>query len=184
MQAEPTAIPGCTLMQLDRHHDERGDFVKAFHRSTYRAAGLDPHIAEFYWSTSRRGVIRGLHFQVPPHAHAKTVAILRGEIHDVVLDLRIQSPAFGQHVAFRLGEDAPGAVHVPLGCAHGFQALTDDALVAYLVGTEHHPGCDTGVRWDSAGIDWPLPDPVVSERDRALPAFAAFTSPFTATVGP
>ncbi|MBM3674502.1 MAG: dTDP-4-keto-6-deoxy-D-glucose epimerase [Actinobacteria bacterium] len=182
VRAEPTAIPGCTLVHLDRHADARGDFVKGFAASAYAAMGCDPTVAEVYWSTSRRATIRGMHFQVPPHAHAKTVCVVRGSVHDVVIDLRVASPAFRRHVTVPLNAARPAALHVPLGCAHGFQALEDDTLVAYLVGTEHDPGADTGVRWDSIGVDWPLPDPIVSERDAAFVALDDFASPFTGPV--
>jgi dTDP-4-dehydrorhamnose 3,5-epimerase len=178
VKAEPTAIPGCQLVRLDRPTDARGDFVKLFGREVYEAQGMDSNIAEVYWSTSGRGVVRGLHFQTPPHAHAKTVTVVRGAIVDVVVDLRVGSPMFGQHLTFELSGAEPAAVHIPLGCAHGFQAVSDEAIVEYLVGTEHAPDHDTGVRWDSAGIEWPVGDPIVSERDRGFPTLATFESPF------
>jgi dTDP-4-dehydrorhamnose 3,5-epimerase len=167
------------VLHLARHHDDRGDFVKAFQRDTYVALGLDPTVAELYWSTSSRGVIRGLHFQTPPYAHAKTVTVIRGTIFDVVVDLRAGSPTFGQHISVPISDSEPAAVHVPVGCAHGFQATSLEAVVAYLVGTEHAPDHDDGIRWDSVGVDWPVPDPVVSPRDAAFPTAAVFVSPFT-----
>jgi dTDP-4-dehydrorhamnose 3,5-epimerase len=166
------------LIHLNRPTDARGDFVKLFQREVYEAQGMDPTIAEVYWSTSVRGVVRGLHFQTPPHAHAKTVTIVRGAVMDVVLDVRLDSPTYGKHAAFDLSEAAPAAVHVPLGCAHGFQVTSDEAIVAYLVGTEHAPDHDTGVRWDSAGIDWPIAETIVSARDSGFPTLADFGSPF------
>ncbi len=178
MRVEETAIPGCVVVHLRRHHDERGDFVKAFQRDTYKLLGLDPTVAELYWSTSRRGVIRGLHFQTPPHAHAKTVMVVHGAVEDVVVDLRTGSPTWARNVSVALADDPPRAIHVPVGCAHGFQVTSAEATVAYLVGTEHAPEHDDGIRWDSAGITWPVPDPVVSPRDAAFPALADFVSPF------
>jgi dTDP-4-dehydrorhamnose 3,5-epimerase len=179
VHAEQTGIPGATLLRLGHHVDARGDFVKAFQRSVYEGEGLDPTLAEVYWSTSHRGVIRGLHLQVPPFEHAKTVTVIRGTVHDVVVDLRVGSPSFREHVAVTLTSDEPAALHIPAGCAHGFQVTSLEATVVYLVGTEHAPEQDTGVRWDSAGIDWPLPDPTVSDRDAALPALDQIRSPFT-----
>ncbi len=183
MRAEATAIPGCTLVHLARHEDPRGDFVKAFQRDAYAALDLDTEVAELYWSTSHRGVIRGLHFQTPPYAHAKTVTVIRGEIQDVVVDLRAGSPTFAEHVAVSISDVAPIAVHVPLGCAHGFQVTSSEAIVAYLVGTEHAPEHDTGIRWDSADVTWPIPDPTVSARDSAFPTLAALRTPFAFTPG-
>jgi dTDP-4-dehydrorhamnose 3,5-epimerase len=178
MRAEPSRIPGCSVVELVHHTDDRGSFVKLFRSSTFVELGLDPTIREVYWSTSARGVVRGLHFQTPPDAHAKTVGVVSGTILDVVLDLRAGSPTYGEHAAFELDATSARAVHVPLGCAHGFQALSDGATVAYLVGTEHAPEHDAGIRWDSAGIAWPLPDPVVSGRDLTFPALAEFETPF------
>lgn len=183
MQVEPSDIPGCVRLALFRADDARGAFVKLFERSTFTGAGLDGEVAEAFCSTSRRGVIRGLHLQLPPHAHAKTVAVLSGRVLDVVVDLRTDSPAFGQHATFELDARDGAGVHVPVGCAHGFQALTDDATMVYLVSTEHSPEHDTGIRWDSAAIDWPLPATVVSERDAGLPALADFDSPFRLPAG-
>jgi dTDP-4-dehydrorhamnose 3,5-epimerase len=170
-------------VHLRRHEDERGEFVKAFQRDLYASLGLDPTVAELYWSTSTHGVIRGLHFQTPPHEHAKTVTVVRGEIQDAVVDLRVGSPTEGRHVTVPLAADPPRAVHVPVGCAHGFQVTSADATVAYLVGSEHAPDHDAGVRWDSAGIAWTIPDPTVSPRDAAFPAVADFASPFTFPAG-
>jgi dTDP-4-dehydrorhamnose 3,5-epimerase len=178
VRASATSIPGCAVLELDRRADERGDFVKCYQRSVYEQLDLEPAIGELFVSTSRRGVVRGLHFQLPPSDHAKTVMCLTGAVFDVVVDLRADSPTFGAHETFELSGTGSSAVHVPTGCAHGFQALRDHSLMAYLTSTEHDPGRDTGIAWDSVGIRWPIDDPVVSARDRDLPALAAFTSPF------
>lgn len=178
MRAEPSGIPGCVLVRLERHEDRRGDFLKVLQRDVFAELGLDPTVAEVYWSTSHRGVVRGLHFQTPPSDHAKTVNVIRGAIHDVVVDLRVGSPAYGQPMTVTLAADVPGALHVPRGCAHGFQALSDDTVVAYMVGSEHAPGHDTGIRWDSVAAHWPIVETVVSERDAAFPGLAEFESPF------
>jgi dTDP-4-dehydrorhamnose 3,5-epimerase len=178
VRAEPSGITGCALLHLFRAGDARGTFLKLFERSTFAELGLDPEVVEVFCSTSHLGVVRGLHFQLPPHAHAKTVVPLAGAIHDVVVDLRVDAPTYGEHAAFELSADAGTALHVPVGCAHGFQALTQDAIVAYLVSTEHAPEHDTGIHWDSAGIRWPLPPAMVSERDAALPHLGEFDSPF------
>jgi dTDP-4-dehydrorhamnose 3,5-epimerase len=178
MQAESTSIAGCARIRLGWNEDARGSFVKVYQRSAVAAMGFAELVAEFYYSRSSAGVIRGLHFQRPPHDHAKTVTCVAGSIFDVVVDLRVGSPTYAQNTTFSLDAAAPSAIYVPAGCAHGFQALSDDALVGYLVSTEHEPSHDTGIRWDSAGIDWPLPNPVVSSRDRALPRLADLNSPF------
>jgi dTDP-4-dehydrorhamnose 3,5-epimerase len=181
VHAEPTAIAGCVHLRLTRHDDARGDFVKAFRRDRFAELGLDPTVAEVYWSTSRRGVVRGLHYQTPPHDHAKTVSVCRGAVHDVVVDLRCDSPSYGHVLETVLSVADAGALHIPAGCAHGFQALSEEAVVAYMVGTEHAPSHDTGVRWDSVGAHWPIAGVVISERDAAFPTLAEMTPAFHTT---
>jgi dTDP-4-dehydrorhamnose 3,5-epimerase len=174
-----TTIPGCAVLPLFHHHDDRGELVKVFQVEAARAAGDDPAIAELFWSRSHRGVVRGLHFQVPPDEHTKLVTIVAGTAHDVVLDLRVGSPAYGSHVAVELDAAAPVAIVVPPGCAHGFQATTAESVVLYATSTQHAPASDRGVRWDRAGIVWPIPVAVTSARDASFPALADFVSPFT-----
>jgi dTDP-4-dehydrorhamnose 3,5-epimerase len=175
---EPTRIPGCSVVHLFHHEDDRGEFVKVFQATAAREAGDDPTIAELFWSRSRRGVVRGLHFQVPPDGHTKLVTIITGRAFDVVVDLRVGSPAFGEHVTVDLDATTPVAVVVPVGCAHGFQATVDDTVVAYATSTEHAPASDAGIRWDSAGVEWPMPAEHTSPRDAGFPTLDAFTSPF------
>jgi len=170
------------VVRLAYHHDDRGDFVKVFQASALAAAAVDLGIAELFWSRSGRGVVRGLHFQVPPHAHTKLVSIVSGRALDAVVDLRTDTPTYGTHVTVDLDADAPVAVVVPTGCAHGFQSLADDTVVVYATTTEHAPDADRGIRWDSAGIDWPLPATAVSPRDAAFPALDEFASPFAGPV--
>jgi dTDP-4-dehydrorhamnose 3,5-epimerase len=175
---EPTGIPGCSVVPLFHHTDARGELVKVFRASAAIAAGDDPAVAELFWSRSARGVVRGLHFQVPPHEHTKIVTIVAGTGFDAVVDRRVDSPTHGRVVTVDLDADDPVAVVVPVGCAHGFQATSDGAVVLYATSTEHAPAFDRGIRWDSVGIEWPIADPVVSERDAGFPPFAEFLSPF------
>lgn len=177
MLVELGDIPGCAVVDVHAARDDRGDFVKLYQRSVFEAQGWDPTIAEVFFSRSLPGAVRGLHFQTPPREHAKTVCCLSGSVLDVVLDVRVGSPTYGDHATVVLDASAPSAVHVPSGCAHGFQA-TSEALLAYLVSSEHSPDHDSGIRWDSAGIEWPLAEPIVSARDRALPTLQGFVSPF------
>lgn len=172
-----TALPGCIELHPPVHRDERGSFAKPFHASTFEALGLAAEWKELFYSVSERGALRGLHFQAPPADHAKLVCCLAGEIFDVVLDLRLGSPTYRQFETFHLPTWA--ALFVPSGLAHGFVALTDGAVVAYAVTTEHDPACDAGIRWDSVpGIPWPNATPTVSARDAAFPALDDFVTPF------
>ena len=133
---------------------------------------------EQYFSESVHGVVRGLHFQLPPHDHHKLVTCLSGEVLDVVVDLRQNSPTFGKHVSFILNERQANQVYIPTGCAHGFCVTSPRATLLYNVGTMYAPSYDAGIRWNSVGIDWPFTDPEISARDNALPTFKDFVSPF------
>ncbi len=162
--------------------DSRGTFVKTFHNETFSQHSLADRFTEEYFSISKQGVLRGLHFQLPPHDHAKLVCVLRGRIHDVVVDLRRGSPTYGKHASFEISADLDGycMLYIPRGLAHGFFAREDQTIMLYHCTTVYAPDSDTGIRWDSAGIDWPLAGmtPILSERDRTFPGLAEFDSPF------
>ena len=184
MDAETTAIPGCLIVPLFHHADARGDFVKVYQASAQSAsdAANDDDtgaIAELFWSRSARGVVRGLHFQVPPHAHQKLVTVISGTALDVVVDLRVGSPTRGEHVTITLDATTPVGVQVPIGCAHGFQSTADDTVILYATSTEHAPASDHGIRWDSIGVQWPIAAAQLSPRDTEFPALEDFDSPFT-----
>jgi dTDP-4-dehydrorhamnose 3,5-epimerase len=178
MQIEQTAIPGVLILKPAIRTDPRGTFVKTFHQPTFRRLGLATEFAEQYYSSSRRGVLRGMHFQTPPHDHDKLVCCLEGEILDVALDLRRGSPTYGGHVIVELTGSNAYQLYIPKGMAHGFYVVSDDALMLYNVTTPYAPDHDTGVLWSSANIPWPDQAPLVSERDSQLPRFDAFVSPF------
>lgn len=178
MQIDATSIPDCYTITASKHVDVRGYFVKWFSRDAFVSAGLVSDWAEVYGSVSKRGAIRGLHFQRPPAEHAKLVYCLGGQALDVVLDLRLGSASYGKHIKVELSSESPRAIYVPAGCAHGFLAQVDQTLMFYQVSSIHAPLLDSGIRWDSAGIDWPTSSPIVSQRDQALPCLSDFVSPF------
>lgn len=178
MELTPTAIPGCLAVHAPIFEDQRGTFVKTYHQGAFEQAGVSVTFAEQYCSTSGRGIIRGLHFQTPPHEHAKLVYCLSGTVFDVVLDLRRGSPTFGQTATFKLDPAGAAGLFIPPGLAHGFQALTSEALMLYNVTSMHAPEHDQGVRWDSCGIQWPLACAGVSSRDASFPALSEFNTPF------
>lgn len=176
----PISIAGCHVLTAPVHDDSRGRFVKPFSAKAFREAGLDHQWAECFWSESRRGVVRGFHVQLPPAAHAKLVWAAAGESHSVLLDLRVNSATYGRTAAVRLSADNGRALYAPEGVAHAFQAIAAGTILGYLVTSAHDAAHDAGVRWDSAGVEWPLDVTEVSARDRALPALADFRSPFRA----
>ena len=178
MQATPTALPGCLLLQPRVLEDARGSFVKPYQRDAFLALGLAPDFVEQYYSHSHRGVVRGMHFQRPPAQHDKLVYCVHGEVFDVVLDLRVGSPSYGQAASFILSAEQGNALYIPAGMAHGFCATSELATLVYNVTSIYAPEHDSGVRWDSIGIDWPAEAPLVSPRDAGFAALSDFDSPF------
>ncbi len=171
-------ISGCYLLQPRVFRDERGRFVKPLVASQLQTHGLRTDFVEQYHSTSAPGVIRGMHFQTPPHEHAKLVYCAAGAVTDVLLDLRRQSATYGQAIALPLTAESGQALYITAGIAHGFVALEAPALMVYNVTSEYAPSHDAGVRWDSFGFNWGVLAPVMSERDCSFPALADFVSPF------
>jgi dTDP-4-dehydrorhamnose 3,5-epimerase len=178
MELRATPIDGCLAIQPFCARDDRGEFVKTFHADVFAAQGISANWREAYYSRSRQGVIRGMHFQLPPCDHAKIVFCMQGRVLDVVLDLRTRSATFGRHMATELDGTCGEGLVIPRGMAHGFLVLSDEALMAYTLETVHAPSHDAGIRWDSFGMDWGVRDPILSARDRAHPAFHDFQSPF------
>ena len=166
------------LLELPAFTDNRGLFVKTFHDTTLQEDGVDFQLKESYFSISKKDVIRGLHFQLPPHQHSKIVFCPKGAILDVMVDLRKDSPTYRQCATQVLSAENHCAFYIPEGFAHGFKALTDDAMTYYLVSSEYHKDSDTGVRYDIIGLDWEVTNPILSERDLSFPLLADFFSPF------
>ncbi|MGO4398803.1 dTDP-4-dehydrorhamnose 3,5-epimerase family protein [Achromobacter sp. PAB15] len=183
MRAQALAIPGCYVLTLPSFPDARGEFRKLLHAPTLAALGLETGFTESYVSVSHRGVLRGMHFQLPPSDHAKLVTCLVGRARDGLLDLRRGSPTYGQSVSLMLDGAEPQAVYVPRGVAHGFASHRDGTALLYYTTSVHDPERDAGVHAQSTDIDWwageaDIGAPVMSPRDAALPQAAAFDSPF------
>jgi len=178
MNLVKTNIEGCYEILPFDLKDHRGRFVKPYHRDDFREAGLDFTISEEFYSVSNKGVLRGLHFQLPPKDTIKGVTCLSGSIFDVVVDLRKNSPTYGHHFSIELSEDKGNMLYIPKGLAHGFCALSTEALVLYMCSEVYSPKHDTGIHWDSAGIRWPVKDPIVSDKDNGLVGMDQFESTF------
>lgn len=178
MHIEPTDIPGCFVVQARVIGDARGTFVKTFHAERFDELGLRTDWREEYFSSSAKGVVRGLHFQTPPAEHAKLVFCLTGAVLDVVVDLRCGSPTYGQARGVELSAQNGRGLYLPTGCAHGFVALSDEAGMYYKVTSVHAPAQDAGIAWNSIDFDWPVDDPALSDRDRRHPRLADFATPF------
>lgn len=171
-------LSGCYELQPKVLEDERGRFVKVFHEVEFAARGLETGFAEEYYSVSHKDVIRGMHFQVPPMDHVKMVYCVRGEALDAVVDLRVGSPTFGSFELFELSASKANCIYIPRGMAHGFCALSEQAVMVYKVTATYSPKHDTGVLWDSLGIPWSIQEPILSQRDKSFPRFDEFVSPF------
>lgn len=170
---EPMEISGVVAVRRQRQVDSRGSLGRLFCMEEFSAAGWTKPVAQINHSyTRRKGTVRGLHFQHPPHAEAKVVMCLRGAVHDVAVDLRSGSSTFLRWCARELSEENQTALLIPAGCAHGFQALTANVELLYLHSAAYEPGADDGLRATDPrlGIEWPLPVSGMSPRDadRAL----------------
>jgi len=170
---EQTAIHGLILVKPKVFGDQRGFFKELFKASDFEQVGLPARFCQDNLSFSRRGVLRGLHYQLPPHAQGKLVTCLQGEIYDVALDLRRSSPTFGRWLAVHLSGENHQLLYLPPGLAHGFQVLSEEALVFYKCTAEYAPEAEAGVIWNDPelAIPWPLSPPVLSERDQRWPSF-------------
>jgi dTDP-4-dehydrorhamnose 3,5-epimerase len=176
MKFTETTIPGVMLIELEPSRDERGFFARIWEPEAFDARGLHDRYAQ--WSVSRntrRGTLRGMHFQLPPSAESKLVRCTRGAIYDVVVDLRRQSDTYRRWLAVELSADNLRGLRIPSGCAHGFQTLEDDTDVEYAISTAYDASAARGTRWDdpAIGIQWPLmKTPILSDRDRSFPDFS------------
>lgn len=173
-----TLIEGCYNIENRAIDDSRGRFVKVFNARAFAELGMDVTFREQYYSCSRKGVVRGLHFQTPPHQHAKLVYCSEGEVMDVVLDLRVGSPSYGKTDSFVLSSKKGNSIYMPAGLAHGFCSLSDNSILIYNVTSEYSPDHDDGVLWSSVGINWPTSSPIVSDRDSSFKLFSEIESVF------
>jgi len=174
----PTNLPGCVELQAQLLGDARGHFLKTFHLPLWKELGLVTRFDEEYYSRSVQNVIRGFHFQMPPLQHTKVVCCVHGEVLDVVVDLRKGSPTFGEYHSTLLSQAKGNLLYIPEGLAHAFCTIGPEAILYYKVSTVYSPEHDAGIRWDSAGIDWPITNPIVSARDQDFPKLSEFESPF------
>jgi dTDP-4-dehydrorhamnose 3,5-epimerase len=183
MQFDATPLPGVWMLHSGGTEDERGSFARTFCASEFRTHGIDPHVEQCSRSRStKQGTLRGLHLQTEPHGETKVVRCTRGEIFDVVVDLRPESPTFGQHHRARLSEQNELAVVMPPGVSHGFVTLAPDCEVWYQMSVAYAPDAATGVRWDDPDLDipWPAdaaPEFTISARDRELPLLRSWRQP-------
>ena len=172
MKITDTRIPDVKIIEPNVFEDDRGYFFEAYRESILKEAGIDEHFVQDNVSKSYHNTVRGLHYQIV-NPQAKLVRVIRGRVLDVAVDLRKNSPTFGQHVAVELTEDNHLQFFIPHGFAHGFAVLSGHAVFAYKCDDYYHPECEDGVAWDDPdlAIDWKIKpqDAIVSEKDKKNP---------------
>lgn len=174
----PTSIDGVVVIETKSYGDERGSFMETYTRPDFVAGGIDVDFVQDNQSSSVRGVLRGLHFQIN-HPQAKLVRVVEGEVFDVCVDLRAGSPTFGQWEGVVLSAENRRQFFIPRGFAHGFYVLSESAVFAYKCDDIYHPNDEGGIRWDDEriGVEWPLLegcDVILSDKDRRHPSFSEY----------
>lgn len=169
-----TPLDGARVIELEKRGDDRGFFARFFCEKEFAAEGLETRFVQINNSlSSKKGTLRGLHYQLPPSGEVKVVRAIRGALYDVIVDLRAGSPTFGKWFGAELSAENRMMMYVPRGFAHAFITLTDDTEALYLVSDFYAPECERGLRFNdpALGIDWPIEPVEVSEKDRSWPDF-------------
>lgn len=166
-----TDIPGVIIIRPRLFPDDRGFFTELYKKTDFVQAGISGHFVQDNFSSSRKGTLRGLHYQINPMAQAKLVRCMRGRIFDVAVDIRKGSPTYAKWIGVELSEDNNLMLYIPEGFAHGFAVLSETADVFYKCSAEYSPLHDRGILWNDPeiGIAWPIDSPVISDKDRRQP---------------
>jgi dTDP-4-dehydrorhamnose 3,5-epimerase len=173
-------LPGVKVLKPFVFEDARGFFVKPFHEDQLAALGIRMNVREEFYSSSSVGVLRGMHYQAPPHDHQKLIYCSHGRVMDVILDLRKDSSTFGKAVGVELSSVNRHVIYVPVGFAHGFVSMAADTCMVYKTDKVHAITHDRGILWNSIDFAWDqyCQSPIISDRDGKHPAFAEVMSPF------
>lgn len=180
MHVTPTEIPGLLIVQPRIFEDSRGYFFESYNREALASQGINAEFVQDNQSLSQKGVLRGLHFQMPPYTQGKLVTVIKGAVLDVAVDLRKGSPTYGKHVAIELTEKNKTMFWVPEGFAHGFVTLEDNTIFSYKCTNFYHKESERSILWNDPeiGIEWGIRDPLLSEKDIAGLRLEEFDSPF------
>lgn len=170
MKVTKTGLPGVIIIETDVFQDDRGFFMETYHQARYDTMGIKARFVQDNLSYSRKGVLRGLHYQ-SPHGQGKLVYAVKGEVFDVAVDIRKGSPTFGRWVGVTLSGQNKRQLYIPEGFAHGFVVVSDEAVFAYKCTDFYHPETERGIIWNDPdiGIEWPVKDPVLSPKDASYP---------------
>ena len=180
MEIVKTSIDGLVIIQPKVFEDERGYFMESYKESFFKANFPDIHFIQDNESKSSYGVLRGLHFQKPPHAQAKLVSVIKGAVLDVAVDIRKNSPTYSQFIIKELNEENHLMMYLPEGIAHGFMTLQDDTIFSYKCSNYYNKESEDCLLWNDPIIDiqWPNIEPILSEKDQNAKNFTSFVSPF------
>ena len=180
MKVQTLPIEGLLLIEPDVFYDERGYFLESFNEDRFTAAGITARFVQDNHSVSNRGVLRGLHYQRPPHDQGKLVRVVKGAVTDVVVDIRKSSSTYGKYISVSLTEENRQMLWIPPGFAHGFLALKDDTIFLYKCSKVYNKISENGILWNDPdlGIDWKWDQPLVSAKDRELESFRNLVSEF------
>lgn len=173
-----TGFEDLYIIAYNAFNDYRGEFVKTIHKQTFQSYGLESEFTESFYSSSKLNVIRGMHFQYQPQDHEKLVYVVTGKILDVVLDLRKSSKTYGKCFSVELGAENHKAIYIGKGFAHGFLTLEENSIVEYHTTTSQSREHEGGIKWDTIGFDWPIKNPIISERDQNFIKFNDYVSQF------
>ncbi len=180
MKIETLSIPGLLVISPRVFEDPRGYFFESYSKQAFIEAGITDDFVQSNQSLSQKGVLRGLHFQNPPHAQSKLVRVIKGSVLDVAVDIRTGSPTYGQHFSILLSEQNKTMFYVPAGFAHGFLTLEDNTIFSYNCGNYYNKSAEEGLLWNDSdlNIHWNIDAPVLSEKDTQNIRFKSFSSPF------
>lgn len=178
MKIIKTPFDGLLILETNNFQDERGGFQKLFNYDFFVENGLATDFKEFYYSLNKKGVRRGMHFQIPPYDHVKVVYVSYGKILDVVVDIRKSSKTYGECFSIELDDQNAQYLYIPKGFAHGFLSLKDNTIVNYAQTSCYNKECDCGIDQNSIDFEWGIDHPIVSGRDLTFPALQDFNSPF------
>jgi dTDP-4-dehydrorhamnose 3,5-epimerase/CDP-3, 6-dideoxy-D-glycero-D-glycero-4-hexulose-5-epimerase len=178
IEKKATPINDLFILSNSIFHDMRGSFRKIFSCDAFKGLFPEEDIAELYYSVNKKDVIRGMHFQIPPVDHIKLIYVISGNILDVCLDLRSKSRSFGKFFSLVLSGDDASYLYIPKGIAHGFASLEDNTVVHYAQTSCYSPKHDFGIKYDSFGFNWPIKNPIVSDRDQTFPNLVDWNTVF------
>jgi len=180
MKIIETPLKGLLIIEPQVFKDERGYFYESYNQEKFFKAGITDVFVQDNQSLSQKNVVRGLHFQHPPYAQAKLVRVIKGSVYDVVVDLRKDSPTYGQSFGIELTEENFLMLYVPIGFAHGFATLQDNTIFAYKCSAFYNKASEDTILWNdpTLNIDWKVQNPILSEKDKQGKLFQHFQSPF------